>query len=239
MECKSVRIDVDQLLQEREEDRQAAALAAAAPKLPFPSKPTKKTSTKKSVVKKEIVEDLLPPPAAPKTASRKRKSDAKVESIPKLKKIKITHSPSKASSSATTISIPAAVSVAKPYPKLSITLKLGPRPAEQEPFPCCLCISMSGDGLLKVHEPPVTRKDAVDATGNPKIWMAHEICANVVPETWVDELDLHGVKEKVVFGVDGIVKDRWNLVGVFYNFFFLFFIYFFGYLCICHLFFSH
>ena len=50
--------------------------------------------------------------------------------------------------------------------------------------------------------------------------MAHLECASVVPETWVDEVEVgdpdeHGVraKEQVVFGVDGIVKDRWNLVS--------------------------
>jgi len=45
--------------------------------------------------------------------------------------------------------------------------------------------------------------------------MAHEECASVVPETWVDEVDEGNGKEKVVFGVDGIVKDRWNLVSIF------------------------
>lgn len=74
---------------------------------------------------------------------------------------------------------------------------------------------MSQEGLLRVHEPPTTRKDAMDSTGSPKVWMAHEYCASIVPETWVDELETHGVKEKVVFGVDGIVKDRWNLVCLF------------------------
>lgn len=51
--------------------------------------------------------------------------------------------------------------------------------------------------------------------------MAHEDCANVIPETWVDEVDASvndGLgftsKEKVVFGVDAIVKDRWNLVTI-------------------------
>ena len=88
-----------------------------------------------------------------------------------------------------------------------------------EVFPCCLCVSMERLGLLRVHDPPIHRKDAVDGAGHPKIWLAHEQCANVVPETWVDEIDLEDVgddgsraKEKVVFGVDAIVKDRWNLV---------------------------
>lgn len=49
--------------------------------------------------------------------------------------------------------------------------------------------------------------------------MAHEECANVVPETWVDFIEVgepqqdgSRIKEEVVFGVDGIVRDRWNLV---------------------------
>lgn len=42
--------------------------------------------------------------------------------------------------------------------------------------------------------------------------MAHEECAKVVPETWVDEVETEMTMEKRVFGVDAIVRDRWNLV---------------------------
>jgi hypothetical protein len=57
----------------------------------------------------------------------------------------------------------------------------------------------------------------MEAAGHPKVWMVHEQCAKIIPETWVDEIDngLTGEKEKMVFGVDGIVKDRWNLVSPF------------------------
>jgi hypothetical protein len=47
--------------------------------------------------------------------------------------------------------------------------------------------------------------------------MAHEECTRVVPETWVEEVDV-GVggeeieRELVVFGVDLVAKDRWALV---------------------------
>lgn len=101
-----------------------------------------------------------------------------------------------------------------PLPKISLTLKIGPRPPEPEDFPCCLCISTNREGLLLVHDPPVGRKDIEELAGKPKVWMAHECCANVIPETWVDEVDegLGGVKQRFVFGVDAIVKDRWNLV---------------------------
>lgn len=54
---------------------------------------------------------------------------------------------------------------------------------------------------------------------NAEAWMAHEECAKVVPETWVDEVEVGDVypdgfrpRESRVFGVDAIVKDRWNLV---------------------------
>ena len=153
-------------------------------------------SPKKNLVKEEMVDITLLP-----SRSRKRKSEVKDEGS-KSKKIKIKTSTAKAPSN-----LPAKV-------KLSVTLKLGPRPVEPEPFPCCLCVSMSKEGLLKVHDPPINRKDAIEASGNPKSWMAHDHCANIVPETWVDDLDVvDGGKEKVVFGVDGIVRDRWNLVS--------------------------
>jgi len=48
--------------------------------------------------------------------------------------------------------------------------------------------------------------------------MAHGECAKIVPETWVDEVEVDGQdmggerrRESRVFGVDGIVKDRWGL----------------------------
>jgi hypothetical protein len=100
-------------------------------------------------------------------------------------------------------------------PKVSVTLKLGPRPAALEAFPCCLCVSMSRESLLRVHDPPIGKKDTDGTTKNPIEWMAHEECANVVPETWIDEIDVGkgSEREKVVFGGDAIVKDRWNLVS--------------------------
>ncbi|KAF8910264.1 JmjC domain, hydroxylase-domain-containing protein, partial [Mucidula mucida] len=92
-----------------------------------------------------------------------------------------------------------------------IMLKIGPRP-ELEHYPCCLCVATSTEGLLRVMDPPYQRKEALEAAGNPAQWLAHRTCADVVPETWVDELELEdGSKESVIYGVDGIVKDRWNL----------------------------
>lgn len=183
----SVRIDVDQLLLDR-------AIEAANPPKPVSSKP-KRTLIK---VKKEITTLTLPNPSP-----NKRKSQGGNEPVAKKIKIKA----SSASSSKIASKAPGA-----PLPKLSVTLKLPPRPADPEAYPCCLCISMDKEGLLRVHDPPMGRKEAIEAAGNPKVWMAHEACANIVPETWVDEIDTSCRREKVIFGVDGIVKDRWNLV---------------------------
>ena len=103
------------------------------------------------------------------------------------------------------------------HPKVTIRLKLGPRPPELEPFPCCLCVSRSRDDLLPVHDQPVVQHPAYADT---KVWMAHESCARVLPETWLDEVEAGPVledgsrkREKTVFGVDAIVRDRWNLVS--------------------------
>jgi hypothetical protein len=101
-------------------------------------------------------------------------------------------------------------------PKVTVTLKLGPKPKEPEDFPCCLCVSMSREGLLPLYDPSF---DSPGSDVGGVRGMAHEKCANIVPETWVDDyetdvLSMEGTKKKLraVFGVDGIVKDRWNLV---------------------------
>jgi len=94
-----------------------------------------------------------------------------------------------------------------------VTLKLGPRPAD-EIFPCCLCVSPSRDGLFSVQDPPVGRRDLPESLSSlaTEAWLAHEECAKVVPETWVDEIEVGTSLEKRIFGVDAIVRDRWNLV---------------------------
>ncbi|KAG6917212.1 hypothetical protein DXG01_003417 [Tephrocybe rancida] len=185
----SVTIDVDQLLAER-----AAEVAEQPPSPPTTSSPTKR---KRVTVKENVPEEAkVPKPKSP----RKRKPEA-LEEEPKSKKLKIKLSPSKPTQPPTQPKTSA----------LKLTLKLGPRPTPPEPFPCCLCISMDKEGLLRVYDPPMGRKDIEEAAGNPKEWKAHEYCAKIVPETWVDEIELGGVKENVVYGVDGIVKDRWNL----------------------------
>jgi len=79
-------------------------------------------------------------------------------------------------------------------------------------IPCCLCISSEEAGLLPVHDPPLFGCPGFGprvVDGKPQ-WQAHEECAKVVPETWVDEVD--GLK--FVFGVDAVPKDRWQLVSL-------------------------
>ncbi|KAL1742522.1 hypothetical protein HDZ31DRAFT_171, partial [Schizophyllum fasciatum] len=91
-----------------------------------------------------------------------------------------------------------------------VTLKLPAAPPPEEFFPCCLCVSREQEGLLRVQEPPAgVPTVSLDLSRG---WRAHERCALIVPETWVDEVEEGpGFRERVVLGVDAIVKDRWNL----------------------------
>ena len=146
--------------------------------------------------------DVQPP------LSSKRKAEG-ADGAPKRKRPKPTTEPA--------TSTPASPS------KVSVMLKLGPRPPEPEAFPCCLCVSMSRDGLLRVQDPPTGKRELPESLSSiydATKWVAHEECAKVVPETWVDTVeseeilpDGSHVRESRVFGVDAIVKDRWNLVG--------------------------
>ena len=82
---------------------------------------------------------------------------------------------------------------------------------------------MSLDGLLRVQDPPIGKRELPESLSSlydATRWMAHEECAKVVPETWVDIVDSaeilpdgSHVQESRVLGVDAVVKDRWNLVG--------------------------
>lgn len=154
---------------------------------------------------------MLNPPVQPLPSS-KRKAEG-VDGAPKRKRPKPTAEPGLSNSA--------------PPSKVSVTLKLGPKPPEPEGFPCCLCISMSRDGLLRVQDPPTGKRElpeSLSSMHDPTGWMAHEECAKVVPETWVDVAELAEispdglhVRELRVFGVDAIVKDRWNLVGCYFS----------------------
>ncbi|KAF7361182.1 Specific transcriptional repressor [Mycena sanguinolenta] len=116
------------------------------------------------------------------------------------------------------------------------SLPTPPTPEIETSYPCCLCVDPSLDGLARVHDLPAAWRElapaarvhfppqglgnksgswihfagvpgAAGTTGGKGVWMAHERCAMVLPETWVDEI----TGERVVFGVDGIVRARWTL----------------------------
>jgi len=168
---RSVRIDVDQLLSDRERER---------------------------LEQLQAIPDTVAIDNRKLTARKRKHEETTIES--KGKKLKVSKDKSTPIASTSKSSIP----------KLSITLKLGPMP--RETFPCCLCVSEDTSGLLPVYDP-------IPTGSTPK--MAHEHCASVIPETWVDDYEVSNPssgtslpKARAVFGVDGIVKDRWNLVGL-------------------------
>lgn len=104
-------------------------------------------------------------------------------------------------------------------PRPAITAASSPTAStdvEEPVFPCCLCVSLDTNGLLPVNDPPSLSSGLTKPRDG--IWQAHETCARVIPETWVDEVTETGQGQgvtKVVWGVDGIVKDRWMLVRCF------------------------
>ena len=195
----SVRINVDQLLSDREAERIQVARTKGR-KLIIPPKVEKTAKAKTSPLKRKAATEGNPSP-------------------PKKHKPSSSKSKNRASDASTSASASTSAPTSAP-PK--VTLKLPPKPKEPDVFPCCLCVSMSQDKLLRVHDPPLWQKEG-EAGGSvqasPAVWMAHEVCANVIPETWVDEIEVDEpredgsrAKERVVFGVDAIVKDRWSLV---------------------------
>lgn len=218
----SVRIDVDELLEAREEDRreeerrlnpQPIPLAPMPAPAPAPA-PVQQPMNMMAIDPALLMLDqnaghqnhpppappmfsLPPPPStlpAPKPP-RKRKSDEAHNDGARPKKPKAPASSSVASTSA--------------QPQQKVTLKLPPRPTDDS-FACCLCASSDPSGLLPVYARAAGSHAAWASTRGGERWMAHENCAMVVPETWVDIIDASGAK--MVYGVDAIVKDRWNLV---------------------------
>ncbi|KAF7334399.1 Specific transcriptional repressor [Mycena venus] len=259
----SVRIDVDQLLEDRRIEALEKTDPAAAARarvlfvmgMPLRAKPTMKQPKFKDVfdsagaaVKKSSESEGAKrsprkrKPTAPfefdtqPDAKRARTSSAQSASASssKIKPITIAPRPSHPSSGtsqsyshpghSSSSSYPATQSNPATQPGQKLTLKLGPRPSPSESgdetFPCCLCVSSSSSNLFRVHDLPAAWRELAPAAartlprslrdgtmGRKGVWMAHESCALVLPETWVDEID----GERVVFGVDGIVRGRWTL----------------------------
>ncbi|KAF6741198.1 specific transcriptional repressor [Ephemerocybe angulata] len=196
------------LIRDRAEEAKEALEESEAPQKP------KRSHKKKALAEVPVLPSPVKQEATDRVTlkiSKKRKSDEK-EEAPKFKKIKLKASPKKPPPPPAVGLALSPSSFASSSKSPVVMLKIPPRVAEPEPYPCCLCISMQQEGLLAVHEPPVNRRDAVDGANNPKVWMAHELCAKIIPETWVDEFDgSDGTKKKMVFGVGAIVKDRWHL----------------------------
>ncbi|KAI0028527.1 JmjC domain, hydroxylase-domain-containing protein [Vararia minispora EC-137] len=183
----SVRIDVDALLREREDEYVLESIAALGPM----------TSCQlQDDMQRE--EDETTAECKQTQLSRKRKADQPNGGPSKPKR-------SRGTSSASDPSF---------VPSLTkVVLKLGPRPAEDCGYPCVLCVSTRRDGLLPVHDRPRAVHSAFSSIPEGP-WMAHEHCARVVPETWVDEtgeVTADGARARAVFGVDSIIRDRWNL----------------------------
>ncbi|KAM5532458.1 hypothetical protein V8D89_013874 [Ganoderma adspersum] len=207
----SVRIDVDQLLRDRAaENRQVyrkpgnAYLIKSEPNDDSEPGPSKKANAAKDAKSK---------------TSRKRKSDGD----PSVSKAKKQKTKSSSASPSDSVASSSKVTLAGPAKQIKrVMLKMGPPPPPKEQeFPCCLCPSGDRQGLLRVHDPPAWWYDAANTDAKLGPCMAHEECASVIPETWVDEIQREGEigssgenasrTEKVVFGVDAVSKDRWNL----------------------------
>ncbi|KAJ7450241.1 JmjC-domain-containing protein [Mycena galericulata] len=241
----SVRIDVDQLLEDRriealEKTDPAAAAAARAARdgLEHEYDDGAAMPSVEAEPYPEPLPTVILPPAKPRSP-RKRKPTTHFDpdASPAAKRPRTVP----AAPSASTSIFPAAPASASASAHAhthahaqfqKVTLKLGPPPSAtappaEETYPCCLCVSPSLAGLVRVHDLPIAWREVAPAaqvhfreapvhfpsahTGaqgqRQPAWMAHESCARVLPETWVDEV----AGERVVFGVDGIVRGRWNL----------------------------
>ncbi|KZS96566.1 JmjC-domain-containing protein [Sistotremastrum niveocremeum HHB9708] len=170
----SVRIDVDQLLAERDAENEDEDIPIVdAPSTPAPAR------------------RMVSKPSQPR--KRKPEVDAEGRIVPTPPK-----RPKVESSEHTNGSLP--------------VLKIRLKRDDIEPLPCCLCISSSMDGLLEVAHPPSAAASSTGTKPGKDGWMAHEACAKTVHETWVDEVaQADGSSKKMVFGVDCVPRDRWNL----------------------------
>ncbi|KAL7410197.1 hypothetical protein BDY24DRAFT_400420 [Mrakia frigida] len=90
-----------------------------------------------------------------------------------------------------------------------------PPPVERsiEP-PCVLCPSFDRSDLMPVVSVPVNV--SLGNKDTTKVWMAHERCAANIPETYFVDVNVSDGRGgtysiKMIEGVSGISKDRWNL----------------------------
>ncbi|KAJ7058631.1 JmjC domain, hydroxylase-domain-containing protein [Mycena amicta] len=202
----SVRIDVDQLLEDRrldaleKTDPKAAALARAARDIPDP--------VANHVVEQEPPQELIG--SVQSRTPRKRKPTTPFEPEVSSKRPRTSSAPSYSAAH-----VPSAGPSFYGGPK--VTLKLGPPPlqATDGSYPCCVCVDTGTDGLVRVHDLPSFWREVCPTARlhyppggkGAGVWMVHQSCAAVLPETWVDEV----AGERVAFGIDSIVRGRWSL----------------------------
>ncbi|KAG8995096.1 hypothetical protein FRB94_009473 [Tulasnella sp. JGI-2019a] len=153
----------------------------------------------------EKMQKLLPNYDAMVAAS-KRKSESQTGDQPKRKRVK--KDPTAFSTSNITVISNGRAESGQASASLKPRIRIPAVPVT----PCCLCATNDPEGLLPVNDPPAacnTAKPFTILQDGEQIswWRAHEKCARAIPETWVDEVD----GKRVVFGVDGIHKDRWAL----------------------------
>nr|GAT52723.1 specific transcriptional repressor [Mycena chlorophos] len=222
----SVRIDVDQLL----EDRRIDALEKADPKAAASARAARdgvEIPEANFVDTLTILEQpsptaasILPKPRSP----RKRKPALPFEPEVSPKRPRMSSAPSAYPNQMPSVAGPSRLasyshSHAHHGPSsLKVTLKLGPAPPQQQPtygFPCCVCVDTNTHGLVRVHDLPAfwrelcptARIHYLNEQNSSGVWMIHEQCASTLPETWVDTTSSG---ERVAFGVDGIVRARWT-----------------------------
>ncbi|KAF7290510.1 Specific transcriptional repressor [Mycena indigotica] len=207
----SVRINVDQLL----EDRRMDALERADPRAADLARATRNPVMNKEVQENSETLERTTTTFVKHNSPRKRKPAMPFEPIAASKRPRTASLPLQRPVESTKSSL---FNHGGPGPR--ITLKLGPPPPLPKPspsgsYPCCVCVDPSTVGLVRVHDLPALWRELcatarlhyrADGKG-PGAWMIHQYCAMVLPETWVDQI----AGERVAFGLDGIVRGRWSL----------------------------
>ncbi len=94
-------------------------------------------------------------------------------------------------------------------PEAVATLSPRPAPAREISRPCVLCPDPSEEGLLRI----VGAGDALRGRyKNDSLPLAHQGCAEAIPELWIDLIGVENMRYHVVKGVETMDKARWKLV---------------------------
>lgn len=96
-------------------------------------------------------------------------------------------------------------------PRISLSVKPKAGVVKEIPsYPCVFCPSLDVDDLLLVLEPSEDVVARSQSRGG--LVLAHLSCVNSIPEVWIEDRLVGEQTIPVVMGVNGITKDRWNLV---------------------------